>query len=289
MVKFFTRSSFYDQSLGYPPFKILASVYLSVIGTSLLLFWWLIPEFPLWIAAVSIAFGFLISLIATRATGEVGFTITVPYMWQVTVYASSYQGLAGWLFTPAISYGACSSWVQWAKAGDLLETRPRDLFKALAIGFILANFFGLVAMEIFWRIAPIPSSMYPFTILDLPVRAVGDALWATRQMDINFITIVLSIAVSIGICAFGELLGHLGITFSTLGLITGTFWLPPYVITAFIGSSLGKFVFPKVLGKERWEATAGTIVAGAFTGLGIVLGFSIAIAFLTKAAWVWPW
>jgi len=61
------------------------------------------------------------------------------------------------------------------------------------------------------------------------------------------------------------------------------------VIPIFIGSFFGRFVAPRVFGREWWNKYRAVVVAGFAGGEGIAVGIGIVSSLLTKSVWAWPY
>ncbi len=275
---------------GYLPLPILLLMFFGGVGTSILLYRLLIPEVPIWIPLlISMGMSFVMPLAATRVVGEIGVGITFnPWqIWQGLLYFSGYVGYAGWVFYPVIA-GTYTSWsVQTVKLAYMTETKPRDLFKTFAISLVLTTVFGLIFMDLFWRIAPIPSLVYPFTLIYFPTYAVSDCLFATRQIQISAQWIGVGTLVSVLLFGIGEVLGKTGLGFSAAALIGGFTNLPPYAIMVLISSVIGNMLISRLFGKERWLRVRGVIVAGVAAGVGIATGIGVSLTLIARSSWLW--
>ena len=279
----------------YPPITVLLAMYLTGTVTSALLHWYLTATtgvpFPLWISlAYSVGLSLVLGVAMTTAMGETGFTITLPYVWHTIVYFSGYNDYPGWVIAPVLAGTAAPYWTNMVKAAYLTETRPIDLVKAIVIALVLTQAVGIISLDFYWRVAPIPSSAYPFVLIDWARIAIGDSLLITRAIRIDPGVLAASAAIGAGIVgAFDYLHSALGVPLSGPGFVVGTTTLPPYAIAIFTGSLIGDVVAPRVFGRERWSRIRGAVAAGVLMGYGIVIGFTIAAAFIMKAGWIWPW
>jgi len=52
---------------------------------------------------------------------------------------------------------------------------------------------------------------------------------------------------------------------------------------------MGRLIFQRIFGAERWNVYQRIIVAGIAAGMGIVVGISAAIVIMTKSAWILPY
>ncbi|RLF24742.1 MAG: hypothetical protein DRN15_02055 [Thermoprotei archaeon] len=285
---------------GYLPLPVIVGMYLAGTLGSVFTFMLLVRDWPwgyIWIPlALSLGFSFFQGLACVRAIGETGYSIYFPYVWHISVYATGYSGFAAWEFPPVIggSYvppvGGAPSWVNMIKAAYLTETRPMDFFKALLITVIVYHIFSFIYVDFFWRMAPIPSIIYPFVQIQWPAMVIMEGAWITRQIGVKAHLIMQSYAAMLGICIAGELASrYLGVPFSAVGLVTGTAWLPPTMIPVFIGSALSRFVFRRVFGRELWDEYRAVVVAGFLCGQSIIVGIGVAASLIARATWVWPY
>lgn len=280
----------------YMRLKTVAVMYAAGTVGSVILFHLLVPSFPLWIALVlSVFVSFLNALISTRSIGETGYSVSIPYEWYTAVYLSGYRGIDAWIFQPVIGglpslEGGAPYWAYMVKVAYLTQTRPMDIFKALVFNIIMYNIFSFVWTEFFWRIAPIPSSAYPYAVASWPAQLVGTAVWVTGEVGVKPWLFIDSFVAMFAILLTGELAARtLHFPFSSMGVLMGATSIPPFTIPVLIGSLLNKYVFSRFIGKDRWESSKAVIVAGLSTGQGIATGIGIALLLISKATWIKPW
>jgi len=144
-------------------------------------------------------------------------------------------------------------------------------------------------MDFFWRMAPIPSFVYPYVMGLWPFYAISDCLFATRQIVIRADQIALGMGAAIAAGFGGFALSKLGIPINPVALVGGTYALPPYTIMVFVSSLLSRYVFARTLGREKWERVKAVVIAGFLAGMGVIVAVGVAITLLSKAAWIWPW
>jgi len=275
---------------GYLSIPKLIFMYLIGTGGSVIIYHFLVPEIPILIPlSLSLGLSFFIAIFSTRIFGELGLSVQFPYLWQSFVYFSPYQGFAGWVFTPVIAGFGTAGYVNTTKAAYLTETRISDFYKALTISVFLNILFGIIFMDFFWKLAPLPSTVYPQTLVFWPTYAITECLLATRQIHIDPTLIMLGSGASVGIFILGEILTRIGIPFNAVALIGGLNFYPPSTIMTFIGSLIGKLVLQRYFGENRWWRMRGIVVAGILVGTGLALGVGTSLALLQKASWVMPW
>lgn len=285
------RLSIQGKAAGYPSLKFLLTIYFASIITSVLIFNHFIPEFPIIPAlAVSLGISFLNAVIGTRAIGETGFAVGIPYAWPFTIMLSGYPKIDAWFFSPIIGGSSTPTWVQNIKVAYLTETRPIDFLKAFVIAFIFYTIFGTIYASVFWMIAPIPSSAYPNTLISWPVQAINQLMWATKQiftLNLTVLSFFFSLAIVLGIGGF-ILTKLISVPFSLMGIAAGISTLPAYTIPLFLASLIGKYLMPRFLGREWWEKHKTVVAAGFATGEGVLVGLVIGIVLLSKVGWILP-
>jgi len=280
----------------YPSVNRMMALYLAGSLGSVVLFHILVPDFPVWIALIlSLVVSLLNALISTRSIGETGYSISIPYEWYTAVYLTGYRNISAWIFQPVIGgipglEGGAPYWAYMVKVAYLTQTRPMDVFKALVFNIIMYNIFSFVWTEFFWRIAPIPSSAYPYTVASWPAALISSMVWMTGEITVKPWLFTYSFGGMAILLLAGELMARFAqIPFSSMGVLTGAMSTPPFTMPVFIGSFLNRFVMPRLLGRERWESNKTIITAGLVAGEGIIAGVGIALTLLSKATWIKPW
>jgi len=250
----------------------------------------LIPEIPLWLAMVySLGLGFFTPITFTAILGESGYTPPAPSLWPAIVSLSSYTGFSAFVFAPPVGTSS-PVFSQQVKAAYIVGAKPFDLIKIWVLGFVLAQISGLISMDFFWRVAPIPSSAYPYSIFNILGMALSDAMLSTRQMVINFNTVVIPLLILLIILFTGSLIDKKEAFFSGIGLIIGLYTSPAYGMAIFVGSLLSNWVIPRFFGgKERWRSVVGYVIAGELAGEGLVIMLGVTANLIFKSSWIWPW
>ncbi|MEM2822997.1 MAG: hypothetical protein QXF69_02780 [Thermofilaceae archaeon] len=288
-----TRLGGTRRELGYPSSTFLLALFFASTLASVLLYYALVPGVPLWLPPfVSIGLSFVMALVGARVYGELGLTFSSDFvynMWKAAIYFSPYQGYAGWIYTPVIAGFSTPWYANATKVAYLTRTRPIDYYKAVLVAFVITTTLGLVFMDFFWRMAPIPSFVYPYVMGLWPFYAISDCLFATRQIVIRADQILGGAGVALAAGFAGFLLSRIGVPINPIALVGGTYALPPYTIMVFITSILSRYVVSRAIGREKWERIRSVVIAGFLAGVGIIVAVGVAITLLSKAAWIWPW
>ena len=281
------------REVGYFRLPAILAMYFTGTLGSVVLFHLLVPDMLIFIPILfSVCLSFLNALIGARVLGETGQSIPLlgQDIWRPFVYLSGYQGVAGWLVSPIIGGGLSSGWTQSIKIAYLTETRPGDFLKAFILAWIAYRIFGFMWGSFFWTFAPIPSSAYPYTTINWPIRLMTDGMWITRQIGINTNIVLFSFVSFAGVLILGTALSRfIGLPFSPSGIFAGVAMIPPSVIPIFLGSTVSNFLVPRIFGKKWWNEHRALIVAGFAAGEGIAIGIGIVISLLSRAIWAWPY
>jgi len=143
-------------AIGIYVFSTLAYVALCV---------WLVPNFP-WI--FFLAYGFIytpvISYITARMEGIAGQFVSLPFVREASFIAGAkffgYQGIEIWYAPiPIHNYGEAT--VSFRQI-ELTGTSIRGIIKAEIVVFPVVMVASLLFSQFIWRLAPIPSSSYPY-------------------------------------------------------------------------------------------------------------------------------
>jgi hypothetical protein len=276
---------------GYLGLPTLLAMYFLGSVLSIILFHYLVPEFPIWIAvAISIGFSFLNAVVATRGVGETGFQVSFPYIWLGAILLSGHKGVNAWLISPNIGGYSVPAWTSMLKVAYLTNTRIISFFKAYILAFVIYILMSYIYTNFFWSMAPIPSQAYPYVNINWPVSALSQALWMSGGITLNFNAAVYSFVLILMVAVVGELIGKFTpIPFSLIGLGVGLAMLPAYSIPFLVGSILGNYIIRRYVGNQWWSQYRPIIVASVLAGTGIVVALSAALIMILKATWILPW
>jgi hypothetical protein len=268
------------------PIALLAFVLSSLASAGLFLYF--VPDYPAWIAILlSTGYSFLMALISSRALGIGGMSPSFPYPWRMITLFTDYRGLVGWDFQPAIETGGSSGLVQSIKIAHLTETRPMDVIKMFVIGNIAALLLSIVFYDFFWRMTPIPSTAYPYTLMYWPQNMLELLMYATRQIQFPPQNIGIGMGVSLVLVAVESVLTKLGVPFSAIGLLLGAFQIPPSALAIFVGSLISDVIAVRVI--PNWKDLKYMSMAGLMAGVSISAGLGVSVSIILKSAWIWPW
>lgn len=248
----------------------------------------LVPDFPFWIfLLLNVGWVFVINIIAARSIGVTGIGMNIAYVREGAILASGYPATRYdvW-FAPTLVPGQDPEGAGWCsnfKVAELTDTHPMDLVKGAVIALTVGIGFGFLYTQMFWTIAPIPSSLFPAPFWDINVTMT--TLFISRQISILNPSWMLAAFAIGGILQV--LVEFVHIPVSVIGIATGVGWPISYATGILIGLVIAK-VLGRYFGTQWIEEQKSTILAGILTGQGLIVAFSAAIAMIFKAVWIKP-
>ena len=281
--------------MGLPTMRTSILMWLGASCLSVTYFHILVPEVSLIIPIVYVfLFGLFMAISLTAFQGETGYVPTgMPgWTWHALVYLTPYKGYSGFIFQAALlDAQAPPLFSRQVKAASMIKVKPKDLLTVWIVGSLLAQLCGLISLDFFWRIAPIPSAAYPVTVYAALSTAYIDAMIVSRQLNVSLQTIGIPALILFAILAVGDLLyTKLGLFFSFIGVVMGLFLTPYEVVPIFVGSVISRYIAPRFFGgREKWAKIIGYVIAGELSGEGLMLMFNVILALMTKSSWLWPW
>ena len=265
---------------------ILSGFLFSTLG-SVILFEMLVPDFPLWILLLlSVGWSFVFTLLSSRALGEMGMTLNVPYVKELTFIASGHPNV-NIFFAPLVVVAPVGApvWTGYFKLAKLTNTDLISVIKTYIIAGLIALLLGVMYVQSFWLQNPVPSAVYPATEIYWPINAMFQCLFIQRVFHLFQPAWLLA---GFSLTAIFYLIvdfAHLPI--SVMGLAAGTLTPIPNAITILIGALFGK-IMERIIGKEVFSIYRPVIAAGLYLGLGIMVVIGSAIAIVLRSIWLPP-
>jgi hypothetical protein len=276
-------------SIGIYVFSTLAYVGLCI---------WLVPNFP-WIFFLGYGFVYtpIISYITARMEGIAGQFVSLPLVREASFIAGAkffgYQGIEIWYAPiPIHNYGEAT--VNFRKI-ELTGTSIRGIIKAEIVVFPVVMVASLLFSQFIWRLAPIPSSSYPYAQELWHLQALNTLLMQTSTLEGDSFFFqalnggyVLS-GMVFGIVTYG-LLTLLGLpVLLVYGVVRGLGQTTPHgLILEVTGALLGRFFFLKRYG-SMWRQYAPVLLAGFSCGMGLTgmlaMGVTLILKSLTRLAY----
>lgn len=242
---------------------------------------------------VLVFYGFIytpiMSYVSARMEGIIGMSVQIPFVREATFILTGYQGAAIW-FTPfpVHDYGRQTLYF---RTTELTGTKITSMIKAEAFIFPIVLIAVVVFSQFIWRIAPVPSSAFPFAETMWELNAFNSALMISSTMPGGqhgpffeafnvlylFIGLGLALTVYAGLSFFGlpVLLCY--------GVIRGLDQSTPHVILPqLLGAMFGRYYFSKRFG-DMWPQYRVVFFAGYGCGVGLVMMFSLGLVFMSKS------
>lgn len=265
--------------------RLLATLFVVGAFGSAAMSWFLVPDFPLWIFLVmSVGWYSFVNLVVARSLGTTGVTMDVPYVKEGIIIASGYDGYAAWFAPINISGVGGAGWCSTFKTAELTGTNPKSLVKASIIALPLSIIGSYFFVSIFWRIAPVPSEIFPCPYW--PSQALMTSLFVTRSI-ITFNPLSIAIFFTVGATLHLATV-FLKIPFSLMGFAVGASSPIANPFGFLVGLIMGDIIRRYIL-KERYEQEKMTLVAGLFAGESLIVGVSAALTMIFQARWAMPY
>jgi hypothetical protein len=292
-----SRGSFRD--LFHPPagrgdfnFWIAIGIYVCSTLSYVGLCTWLVPHFP-WI--FFLGYGFIytpfISYISARMEGIAGQFVNLPMVREASFIAGAkffgYQGIEIWYAPiPIHNYGKAT--VDFREI-ELTGTSIRGIIKAELVVFPVVMIASLLFSQFIWRLAPIPSSSYPYALKLWHLQALNTLLMQTSTLEGNSLFyqalngIYVLAGLGLGVITY-FILSLFGLpTLLVYGIVRGLGQHAPHgMILELIGAFLGRYYFLKRYGK-MWRQYAPVLLAGFSCGMGLTGMFAMGFALILKS------
>jgi len=169
-------------------FWIAVGIYVFSTVSYVLLCLWLVPNFPV---AFFLAYGFIytpiVSYITARMEGIAGQFVSLPLVREASFIAGAkyfgYQGIEIWYAPiPIHNYGEAT--VKFREI-ELTGTSIRGIIKSEIVVFPVVMVASLLFSQFIWRLAPIPSSAYPYAQELWHLQALNTLLMQTSTLEGN--------------------------------------------------------------------------------------------------------
>jgi len=271
--------------------KLIMALFLLTTLGSVLFVWMLVPGFRSWVwvlILLSVGWTFIFTFASARAIGVTGMGPIAPYsptlyVREASYIATGYTGVDIWFAPLVVSSGGAFMCAVF-KTAKLTDTNPIDYVKAYFIAFFIALIMGYIYVSAFWRIAPMPSALFPCPFW--PLTATIQSLFITRSLELFNPTLLIG-AATVGSILFLIIeIGHLPL--SLMGLALGPTLPIPFTVSYMIGAIAAKLM-ERRMGKEWFQTNRTIIVAGIFTGVGLTVALSTAIALIARSMWALPY
>ena len=249
----------------------------------------IVPNFP-WPFFLGFAFLYtpIMSYVNAKLEGMVGQTVSIPLVREAAFIFSGAQGSEIWFAPiPINDYGGGA---RQFREMELIGTRVSSLIKTEVIVVPVVIITSLIFSEYIWRMAPIPSEMFPYThefwellILNFGLTATATSEGASPFMDaIKFD--VISWGLGAGLVGF-VVLGFLNLpTFLIYGAVRGLGQTTPGgLLLEMLGAIIGKIYLERKFGHKKFKSYLAVLIAGYGAGMGLVGMLGVALALIARS------
>jgi hypothetical protein len=273
-------------------FWIAVGIYVFSTISYVLLCVWLVPNFPV---MFFLAYGFIytpiVSYITARMEGIAGQFVSLPLVREASFIAGAkyfgYQGIEIWYAPiPIHNYGEAT--VKFREI-ELTGTSIRGIIKSEIVVFPIVMVASLLFSQFIWRLAPIPSSAYPYAQELWHLQALNTLLMQTSTLEGNSLFyqalngIYVLAGIGLGVVTYG-ILTLFGLPIMLVyGMVRGLGQSTPHgLILEVVGALLGRFFFMKRYG-TMWRQYAPVLLAGFSCGMGLTGMFSMGVTLILKS------
>jgi hypothetical protein len=273
-------------------FWISIGIYIFSTISYVLLCLWLVPHFPV---MFFLAYGFIytpvVSYITARMEGIAGQFVSLPLVREASFIAGAkyfgYQGIEIWYAPiPIHNYGQAT--VSFREI-ELTGTSIRGIIKAEIVVFPIVMVASLLFSQFIWRLAPIPSSAYPYAQELWHLQALNTLLMQTSTLEGNSLFyqalngIYVLAGIGLGVVTYA-ILTLFGLPIMLVyGMVRGLGQSTPHgLILEVVGALLGRFFFLKRYG-AMWRQYAPVLLAGFSCGMGLTGMFAMGITLILKS------
>lgn len=241
----------------------------------------------------------LISYVNARLLGISGQTVQIPFVREVAFLVSGAKGVDIWLAPiPIEDHGPIA---QSYRVNELTGVRFWSLIKTDLVALPILLVLSLVFWGFIWKSTPIPSDAFPAARVNWEFQAKNQVLYFSSTFvgpgenpddvkitDSEFWTKAVHPKV-IGIGLVGCVTLYTVLSAFNLpvlliyGMIRGFGQFPHVMVLEVFGALLGRYYFQKKYGRTDFLKQAPALLAGYFTGVGLVSMFTIAMQLIKNA------
>jgi hypothetical protein len=259
----------------------------------------LIPQLPLiFLIAFSFVYVPLMSYVNARLSGISGQDIEIPFVREGAFILSGAKGIDIWLApVPTENYGGIA---QALRVNELTGVNMFSLIKAEVVAIPVLFACSIFFWGFIWKTNEVPSAFFPTAEIRWELLSKQHTLLYSSTfvpegqdpatVDIRDSEFMRAIKPEvIGSSALGTvvvfaLLSTFGLPVMLIyGFVRGIGDLPHYLVLELIGAMLGRYYFQKKFGANNFLRMAPTVVAGYFTGVGLIGMATIALNLIKQA------
>lgn len=231
----------------------------------------------------------IISYVSARMEGIVGMSVQIPFVREATFILTGYKGAAIWFAPfPDMNYGSQASYFRQT---ELTGTKITSMIKAEAFIFPIVLVATVVFSQFIWKIAPVPSSAFPFAEQFWELNAYRQGLIYSATLpggksgafNMAFNQYYLYGGLGFALIAYMICSGFGLPILLAYGIIRGMDQSAPHVILPqFLGALLGRYYFARKFGSD-WPQYRVVFFAGYSCGAGLMMMLALGLVFMSKS------
>jgi hypothetical protein len=223
--------------------------------------------------------------------GIAGQFVSLPLVREASFIAGArffgYQGIEIWYAPiPIHNYGEAT--VNFRQI-ELTGTSIRGIIKAEVVVFPVVMISSLIFSQFIWRLAPIPSSAYPYAQELWHLQALNTLLMQTSTLEGNSLFFqalkgsYVFAGLGFGVLTYGILMVFGLPVMLIYGVVRGLGQTAPHgMILEVLGALLGRYFFLKRYG-AMWRQYAPVLLAGFSCGMGLTGMFAMGFTLILKS------
>ncbi|HOE95391.1 MAG TPA: peptide transporter [Candidatus Sumerlaeota bacterium] len=296
------RNLFQDHPAGRGdyPLWIALVLYIGAASAVVALCWFLLPKtFSIFFFLIFFTFAYtpLISYVNARLLGISGQNVEIPFVKETAFILSGARGIDIWLApVPVENYGYMA---QAFRVNELTGVRFPSLLKTELVAIPILLVLSLVYWSFIWHSDPIPSDLFPAAQVNWELQAKNQVLLysstfvgpgetgGSNVADSEFMQAIHPWVIGsgfVGCIALYAGLSLLGLPIMLIyGVIRGLGQLPHFMILEVVGALLGRFYFQKRFGQVNFLRLAPALLAGYYTGVGLISMMTMALMLIKSA------
>jgi hypothetical protein len=259
----------------------------------------LIPQLPvIFLIAFSFVYVPLMSYVNARLSGISGQDVEIPFIREGSFILSGAKGIDIWLApVPTENYGGIA---QALRVNELTGVSMRSLIKAEVVAIPVLFACSILFWAFVWKTNEVPSAFFPTAEIRWQMLSKNHALLYSSTFvpegqdpdtvdirDSEFMRAIKPKVITgsaVSTVVVFALLSTFGLPVMLIyGFVRGIGDLPHYLVLELVGAILGRYYFQKKFGADNFLRMAPTVVAGYFTGVGLIGMASIALNLIKQA------
>ena len=284
---------------GDYPLWIALALYVVAAGTTVAVCWWVLPKSSgmlLFLILFAFVYSPFISYVNARLQGISGQDVEIPFIKEAAFILSGSKGIEIWLAPiPAENYG---SQAQALRVNELTGVRFWSLIKTELVAIPALVLLSFVFWAFIWKANAVPSDAFPAAQINWELRTKRDALLysstfvAPGEQEASLGDSEFMRAVHPGVIATGFGGTVIGFTVMTAfglpvlfvyGFVRGLGQFPHTMLLEIVGALLARYYFERRIGRDQFRRMAPTLMAGYFTGVGLIGMGTIALKLIQQA------